>query len=144
MVPWVISEFHNHAQNVRARHQCEGLASLAGHTLLTVNMAGSVQEVNVGGKKPAVNYTFTALYWAVFIRQVFANPWSSSGLSSPLRILKQSNYWHSSILSAMFTGACGSPEKPSLALVSRSCVLRTNVKLAYWQEKLFFPILLYG
>ena len=37
----------------------------------------------------------------------------------------------SSILSAMFTGACGPPEKLSLALVLRSCVLRMIVKMAY-------------
>ena len=37
----------------------------------------------------------------------------------------------SSILSAMFTGACGPPEKLSLALVPRSYVLRMIVNLAY-------------
>ena len=36
-----------------------------------------------------------------------------------------------SILSTMFTGACGLPEKLSLALVPRSNVLRMIVKLAY-------------
>ena len=37
----------------------------------------------------------------------------------------------SSILSAMFTGACGPPEKLSLALVPRSYVLRMIMKVAY-------------
>ena len=37
----------------------------------------------------------------------------------------------SSILSAMFTGACDPPEKLSLALVPRSYVLRMIVKLAF-------------
>ena len=37
----------------------------------------------------------------------------------------------SSILSAMFTGACGPPEKLSLALVSCLYVLRMIVKLVY-------------
>ena len=37
----------------------------------------------------------------------------------------------SSTLSAMFTGACGPPEKLSLALVPRSYVLRMIVKLAF-------------
>ena len=37
----------------------------------------------------------------------------------------------SSTLSAMFTGACGPPEKLSLALVPRSHVLRMIVQLAY-------------
>ena len=32
----------------------------------------------------------------------------------------------------MFTGACGPPEKLSLALVLRSNVLRMTVELAYW------------
>ena len=36
-----------------------------------------------------------------------------------------------SILSAMFTGACGPPEKLSLALVPRLCVLRMIIKLTY-------------
>ena len=40
-----------------------------------------------------------------------------------------------SILSAMFTGACGPPEKLSLALVPRSCVLRMIVSLAYFTVK---------
>ena len=39
-----------------------------------------------------------------------------------------------SIPSAMFTGACGPPEKLSLALVPRSNVLRMIVKLAYYKD----------
>ena len=38
-----------------------------------------------------------------------------------------------SILSAMFTGAFGPPEKLTLALVPRSTVLRMSVKVAYGQ-----------
>ena len=38
------------------------------------------------------------------------------------------------ILSAMFTGACGPPEKLSLALVQRSNVLRMTLKLAYLSQ----------
>ena len=38
---------------------------------------------------------------------------------------------HSLPYSAMFTGACGPPEKLSVALVPRSCVLRMIVKQAY-------------
>ena len=38
-----------------------------------------------------------------------------------------------SILSAMFTGACGPPEKISLALAPRSNVLRMIVKLGFLQ-----------
>ena len=37
-----------------------------------------------------------------------------------------------SILSAMFTGVCGPPEKLSLALVQCLNVLRMIMKLAYW------------
>ena len=37
----------------------------------------------------------------------------------------------SSTLSAMLTGACAPPEKLSLALVPRLCVLRMIIKLAY-------------
>ena len=36
--------------------------SFSGGPHATVNMANGVQEVNVGGKKPAVNDTFAALY----------------------------------------------------------------------------------
>ena len=42
----------------------------------------------------------------------------------------------SSILSAMFTGACGPPEKLSLALAPRLYVLRMIVKHAYWEIKM--------
>ena len=34
-------------------------------------------------------------------------------------------------MSAMFAGACGPPEKLSLVLMQRSCVLRMTAKLAY-------------
>ena len=58
----------------------------------------------------------TALY---FVRQVFGNPQSSSGLPSPLdpETVQLPAF---SILSAMFTGACGPPEELSLALARRS------------------------
>lgn len=70
----------------------------------------------------------TALY---FLRQVFANCWSSLGLQLSLMIQNQSNYQHSRctyILSAMFTGTS---EKVSLALVLCLNVLCMIVKLNY-------------
>ena len=67
----------------------------------------------------------TAIY---FVRQVFANPWSSLGLPSPLWIQKQSNYRH---LHTMFTAACDPPEKLILVLVLCSNVLRMILNLAY-------------
>ena len=105
--------------------------SFSGGPHAPVNMANSMEEVNVGGNKNPQEMTrllrCTALH---FVSQVFANPWSSSGLPSPLDP-ETVQLLAFSILSAMFTGVCGPLEKLGLALVPRSNVLRMTVQLAY-------------
>ena len=107
-------------------HGTKARLSFSGGPHAPVNMADKMEEVNVGEKHAgnAVLETNAAPY---FMRQVFE---SSSGLSSPLdpETVQLPAF---SILSAMFTGACGSPEKLSLALVRRPYVLRMIVKFAY-------------
>ena len=80
-------------------------------------MADNMEEVNTGGKN-AGNDTFAALlkFFGTDIASLYPETVQLPAFST---------------LSAMFTGACGLPEKLSLALVSRANVLRMIVKLAY-------------
>ena len=95
-----------------------GLASLAG------------QEVNVGEENGILG-TFAALYCPIFRAPSFRKSlefFETSIASLDPEIVELPAFC---ILSAMFTGACGPPERLSLALVPRSYVLRMIVKLAY-------------
>ena len=88
----------------------------------------SMEEVNVGHRKR----TFAALFSAIFRTPSFRKSWKFFGTSfAPLdsEIVELPAF---SILSAMFTGACGPPEKLSLALMQRLNLLRMIVKLAYF------------
>ena len=105
--------------------------SFSGGPHAPVNMADSMEEVNVGGNPPqemAPLLHCTALY---FVRQVFVKFFGTSIASLDPETVQLPAF---SILSAMFTGACGPTEKLSLALAPRSYVLRMIVKLAYWGD----------
>ena len=93
-------------------------------------MADTMEEVNVGGKN-ARNGMFTALYCAQFRTPSFRKSLKLFG--TPIASLDPETVQLPTfdILSAMFTEACGPPEKLSLALAPRSYVLRMIVKLAY-------------
>ena len=92
-------------------------------------------------KKTAGNGTFAALYCAIFGTPGFCK--SSMFFETSIASLdkktkqnnnnnnKQSKYRPFYILSTMFTGACGPPEKLSLALMPRSYALRMIVKVAF-------------
>ena len=92
-----------------------------------------------GGSHAIVNRKKTRLLYCTAlysVRPVFPNAWRSLGFPSPLWIQKQTTYRHIfSILSAMCTGACGPPEKLSLALVARSHFLRMIVRITYSKNK---------
>ena len=74
---------------------------------------------------------FAALYCAIFRTPSLSKSLKLFGTSiasfDPEKVQLRAFY----LLPAMFTGACGSPEKLSLVLVPRSYVLRMIVKLAY-------------
>ena len=59
------------------------------------------------------------------------NRWTAGSTVITHREISKTNLFTSSMPSAMFTGACGPPEKLSLALVRCSHVLHVIVKLAY-------------
>ena len=97
-----------------------------------VNMADSMEGLNIGGKKNTRNGKLAALYCcAIFRTPSFrrSSKFFRTSVASldPETVQLPAFY----ILSAMFTGACGPPEKLSLALVPRSNVLRMIVKLVY-------------
>ena len=76
-----------------------------------VNMAESMEEENVGEKKkPARNCTFAALYCAMFCAQSFRKSLKFIGTSTASLDPKTVDLPAFSILSAMFTGACSTPE----------------------------------
>ena len=85
--------------------------SFSGGLHAPVNMADSMEEVNVG-RKDTGNGTFSVLYSAIFRTPSFRK--------------SLSNYQHSP-----YYPACGPPEKLSLALAPRSIVVRMVVELAY-------------
>ena len=105
-----------------------GLASLAATYSCKHGRYCSMEEVNVGGKNTG-NGMFAALYCAIFC------------MPSIHKSLKCLDFHNASldpetvqlaaffILSIMFTGVCGPPEKLSLALVLN--VMRMNVKFIY-------------
>ena len=104
--------------------------SFSGGPHAPVNMADSMEEVNVGGKKLG-NGTFAVLYCTIFRTPSFCKSFKFFGPPiaplDPETIDLPAFY----ILSTMFTVARGPPEKVSLALVQRSNVLRVILKLAY-------------
>ena len=75
-------------------------------------------------EKNAGNGTFAALYCAIFRTPSFRKSLKFFGTSIASLDPETVQLPAFSILSVMFTGACGPPEKLSLALVPRSYVLR--------------------
>ena len=95
-----------------------GLASLVGHTLIVCRM-------------PVVGlFLVPKRRWKDLRKLGVRNLAQYAKKNVPLPAFFHPTFT-SSILSAMFTGACGPTGKPSLALVPRSYVLRMIVKLAY-------------
>ena len=96
---------------------------------IPVNMGDSM-EVNVSGEKPTGNGTFAVLFCAIFHMPSFHKSFQVLRdfhcLFRPETVQLPASY----ILSAMFAGACGLPEKQSLALVQHSNILHMIVKLA--------------
>ena len=84
-------------------------------------MADSIEEVNVGGKKTLLRY----ISYTKFL-QILEVLRDSHHLLDPETVQLPAF----SILSAMFTGACGPPERLSLALAPHSFILRMIAKLA--------------
>ena len=101
--------------------------SFSGGPHAPVNMAESMEEVNVGGKKP-----FPVLYCAIFRSLGFRKSLKLFGTSITSLDPETVQLPAFSILSAMFKGACGPPEKLSVAVVPRSNVLRMIMILANW------------
>ena len=86
-----------------------------------------MEEVNVSGKTNAGNGMFAVLCCAIyFVLQSLKYIHRTSIASLDPETIGLPAF---SILSTMFTRACGPPEKLSLALVARSNVLRMTVKL---------------
>ena len=113
---------------MRTMYECGTKARLtfSGEPHAPVNMADSMGEV-MKVEKNAVNgilETFAPLYCAIFRTPRFRK--SLKCFRTSIASLDPET-----VLSAMFTGACGPPEKLSLALAPRSNVLRMIVKLAY-------------
>ena len=108
------ASFHNHAQNVRARYQSE--AELLWRTTWRMPVVGLFLD-----PKRRCKYRKTSRIYENLAQQKFPE-------CHFLRIFPPTIT--SSILSAMFTGACGPLEKLSLALVPRSHVLRMIVRQA--------------
>ena len=104
--------------------------SFSGGPHAPVNMADSMEEMNEGGEKRrkwhSRNVRSTVLHYISYatFSQVL------EVLRDFHRLFGSRNSPTTGILSAMFTGACGTPEKISLALVPHSNVLRMIVKLA--------------
>ena len=84
----------------------------------SVNMADSMEKVNVGGKN-AGNGTFAALYSAIFRTPSFCKSLKFFGTSIASLGPETVQLPAFPLFSAMFTGACGPPEKLSLALAPR-------------------------
>ena len=94
-----------------SKHGTKARLSFSGGPLAPVNMADSMENAGVPknskylqkhGVRNVAQYRAANVLFSAFFPLTFT----------------------SSILSAMFTGACGPPEKLSLALVPRSYVLR--------------------
>ena len=100
--------------------------SFSGGPHTPVNMADNMEEVNFVEKNPAGNGILgklAALYCVIFRTPSFRKSLKFFGTSIASLVPETFQLPAFSILSTMFTGACGSPEKLSLALVSRLYVL---------------------
>ena len=104
--------------------------SFSGGPHAPVNMADSMEEVNVGGKTQEIACFLccTVLY---FVCQVFANPCEFFGTS--IASLDPETVQLLTPTSAMFTGVWSPPEKLNLGLVPHSYmyILHMIVELAY-------------
>ena len=94
-----------------------------------VNMAESMEEVNVGGGKCSKWHVCCAVLCYISYTK-FRKPFEFFETSIASLDPETVQLPAFSILSAMFTGVCGPPEKLSLALVPCSNVLCMIVKLA--------------
>ena len=95
------------------------MLSFSGRSHAPVNIADSMEEVNVGGgKMEEMQHLLccTALY---FVHQVFTSSWSSSGLTSPVWIEKQLNYWH-----FPYIKACDLSAKPHFDIVLKHWIFK--------------------
>ena len=92
-----------------AEHGTKARLSFSGGPHAPVNMADSMEEVNVGGKN-AGNGTFAALYCAIFRTPSFRKSLKFFGTSIASLDPETIQLPAFSILSAMFTGVCGPPE----------------------------------
>ena len=112
-------------------YECGTKARLtfSGRPHTPANMADSMEEVNEGGN--GILEMFALLHCAIFHTPHFCKFLKFFGTSitslDPETVKLLAFY----ILSAMFTGVCGPPEKLSLTLVPCSDVLRMIVKPAY-------------
>ena len=109
-------------------------SSFSGGPHAPVNMADSMEEVNVGAKKRrkwhSRNVCSAVLRYISYAK--FRKSLTLFGTSIASLDPETVQLLAFSILSAMFTGTCDPPEKLSLALVPPLNVLRMTVKLAYW------------
>ena len=108
----LIRKFHNHVQNIQARHQGQGLASLVGHNA-PVNMVDSMEEVNVSGK----THRKWHFCWLIFCAPIFHKSLKFFGTS--ITSLDPETVELPAAMRTYppcFAGACGLPEKLSLAL----------------------------
>ena len=120
--------------------------SFSGGPHAPVNMAGSIEEVNEGGEKrrkwhsrnvcsAVLRYiSYTTFSQILEVLRVFLASLDPETVQLPAFYM----------LSAMFTGACGPPEKLSLALVPRLNVLRMIVKLACEEPEIQETICIYN
>ena len=125
----LISEFYNHAQNDRVQPQSE--AQLLWRATHSCKHGGLYGRSECRWGKKAGNSVFAALYCARFRTPSFHKSlkfFETSIASLDPETVELPAFY---ILSAMFTGACGPPEKLSLTLVSRSNILGLIVKFAY-------------
>ena len=110
---------------MRRTSECDTKArlSFSGGPHAPVNRTDNMEEVNVGGKS-AGNGTSAALYCAISRTPSVCKSLKFFGTSIASLDPETVQLPAFSMLSAMFTGACGPPEKLSLALGARSNVLR--------------------
>ena len=130
-----IGEYDNHAQYERAPKR--GLASLEGHSPCKHDI---LWKKWMSVEKNAGNNTFAALYCTIFRMPSFRNSLEFFGTSIASLDPETVQLPAFSILSAMFTGACGPTEKLGLALVPRSDVLRKIVKTRLFAYQLYKPM----
>ena len=122
-----ISKFQNRVQNYERGTRAR--LSFSGEPHAAVNMVHtcSMEEGNVGGKKHRKWHIWCAKFHLPRFHKFLKFFRTSIASLDPETVQLPAFY----TLFAVFTGACGPPEKLSLALVPCSNVLCTIVKLCY-------------